>query len=370
MRALVTGGLGFIGSHLVDALVEKGLDVVALDNLEYQVHRGKYPAYANPRAAAVIGDVRNQGLLAHALDGVEVIFHQAARVGVGQSMYEPVRYTESNCLGTAAILDHLANRKHRVRKLVVASSMSCYGEGAYRCPACGSSKVAPRTQERMASGDYETPCAACGRAAAPVPTPEDHPLRPDSVYAVTKRDQEEMCLSAGRHSSVPAVALRYFNGYGSRQSLSNPYTGVCAIFVSRLKNGQPPLIFEDGRQMRDFVHVSDIVQANILAMENPAMDNRAFNVGSGSPVSVLELARSIARVLGSDVEPRVTGQFRAGDIRHCFGDCSAIKAMGFRPGVTLEQGVAGLARWAGDEAAHDMVDSAWKELRDHGLVTG
>jgi dTDP-L-rhamnose 4-epimerase len=211
-------------------------------------------------------------------------------------------------------------------------------------------------------------CDACGHAALPVPTRESHPMRPDSVYAVTKRDQEELCLSFGRHSPVPAVALRYFNGFGTRQSLSNPYTGVCAIFCSRLKNGQPPLIFEDGLQMRDFVHVSDIVQANILAMENPRMDNRAFNVGSGTPITVLDLARTIKRVIGSNVEPQITGQFRAGDIRHCFGDCSAIMEMGYRPGVTLEQGLDQLIHWAEGEEASDMVDKAWDELRKHRLV--
>ena len=368
MRVLVTGGLGFIGSHLTDRLLDMGLEVVVLDNLEYQVHRGRYPAYANPGAVTIVGDVRNQSLLAQALDGVEVIFHQAARVGVGQSMYEPMRYVEANCLGTAAILDHLANRPHSVRKLVVASSMSCYGEGVYECPGCGSSAVKQRTQAQIEAKTFEMLCADCGDTARPVPTREDHPMRPDSVYAVTKRDQEELCLSYGRHSPVPAVALRYFNGYGTRQSLSNPYTGVCAIFCSRLKNGQPPLIFEDGLQMRDFVHVSDIVQANVLAMHNPDMDNRAFNVGSGRPVTVLELARTIARVLGRDVEPTVTGQFRAGDIRHCFGDCSAIESMGYRPGVSLEEGIAQLTGWAEGQEASDMVDKAWDELRKHRLV--
>lgn len=368
MRALVTGGLGFIGSHLVDALVDKGLEVVVLDDLEFQVHRGRYPAYANPGAVNMIGDVRDRGMLAQALNGVEVVFHQAARVGVGQSMYEPYRYVESNCLGTAAILDHLANRKHSVRKVVVASSMSCYGEGGYVCPECRGFVVKPRTQAQLESHQFEMICEACGRPAKPVPTREDHPMRPDSIYAVSKRDQEEMCLSFARHSGIPAVALRYFNGYGPRQSLSNPYTGVCAIFCSRLKNGHPPLIFEDGMQMRDFVHVSDIVQANILAMENPDMDYRAFNVGSGAPISVLDLARTIARVLGSDIAPEVTGQFRAGDIRHCFGDCSAIMAMGYSPRMSLEEGLAQLTAWAGSESAEDMVDRAWGELRNHGLV--
>jgi dTDP-L-rhamnose 4-epimerase len=368
MRALVTGGLGFIGSHLTDTLIEKGLDVVVLDNLEFQVHRGRFPAYANPKAVNIIGDVRNQALLAQALDGVELIFHQAARVGVGQSMYEPVRYVESNCLGTAAILDYLANRKHTVRKVVVASSMSCYGEGGYQCPDCGGSAVRERNVAQLEAKNFEMVCQVCGHPAMPVPTREDHLLRPDSIYAVTKRDQEEMCLSFGRHSSVPAVALRYFNGYGPRQSLSNPYTGVCAIFCSRLKNGLPPLIFEDGLQMRDFVHVSDIVQANILAMENPTMDHGTFNVGSGRPVSILDLARTIQRVLGADVAPQVTGRFRAGDIRHCFGDCSAIMSRGFVPRVSLEEGVTQLVSWADGEEATDMVDQAWDELNKHKLV--
>jgi dTDP-L-rhamnose 4-epimerase len=368
MRALVTGGLGFIGSHLADALIEKGLDVVVLDNLEFQVHRGRFPAYANPKAVNIIGDVRNQALLAQALDGVEVIFHQAARVGVGQSMYEPVRYVESNCLGTAAILDLLANRPHTVRKVVVASSMSCYGEGGYLCPGCGGSSVWERNSAQLEAKNFEMICRGCGLPATPVPTREDHPLRPDSIYAVTKRDQEEMCLSFGRHSPVPAVALRYFNGYGPRQSLSNPYTGVCAIFCSRLKNGLPPLIFEDGLQMRDFVHVLDIVQANILAMDNPAMDHGTFNVGSGNPISILDLARTMKRVLGAGVEPQVTGRFRAGDIRHCFGDCSAIMAQGFSPRVSLEEGLAQLVNWAEGEKAEDMVDLAWDELNKHSLV--
>ena len=368
MKALVTGGLGFIGSHLTDALVERGLDVVVLDNLEYQVHQGAFPSWANPKAKYVIGDVRNQGLYKHVFDGVEVVFHQAARVGVGQSMYEPVRYVESNCLGTAAILDYLANQKHRVRKLVVASSMSCYGEGAYGCPECAGALVAARSNEQLEAHRFEMICQACGCPAVPLPTPEDHLMRPDSVYAVTKRDQEELCLCFGRHGLVPAVALRYFNGYGTRQSLSNPYTGVCAIFCSRYKAGQPPLIFEDGLQQRDFVHVSDIVASNLLAMDNPAMDNKAFNVGSGNPITILELAKTIKAVLGSQVEPVATAKFRAGDIRHCFGDISAIRAMGFTPQMSLERGIAQLTGWAQGEQATDMVGQAWSELETHKLV--
>jgi dTDP-L-rhamnose 4-epimerase len=254
-RMLVTGGAGFIGSHLVDALVKSGKQVRILDSLEPQVHgpSRQAPPYLNPAAELVVGDVRDRGQLQAALEGVQVVFHLAAAVGVGQSMYEIERYVSANTLGTSVLLDILANRNPGVRKLVVASSMSLYGEGSYRCPHCGPMEPAQRTEEQMSRSQWEPHCPSCGTSLEAVPTPEGKPLQPTSIYAISKKDQEEMSLCVGRAYGIPVVALRFFNVYGPRQALSNPYTGAAAIFSSRAMNGNPPLVYEDGLQSRDFV---------------------------------------------------------------------------------------------------------------------
>lgn len=367
-KILVTGGAGFIGSHLVDSLIERGHSVRIFDNLEYQVHKGRLPDYINPDAEVLIGDIRDKDALRGAMQDVEIVSHHAAMVGVGQSMYEIDKYISVNCLGTANILNILANEKHSVQKLIVSSSMSVYGEGQYSCPVCGQDKPKARTQNQCKSKHWEMLCSNCNQPLTPMMTKEEKRLQPDSIYAISKRNQEEMCLTFGKAYKMPTVALRYFNGYGTRQSLSNPYTGVCAIFCSRYKNSNPPLIFENGNQKRDFVHVSDIVQANILAMENPGFDYQAFNVGSGKPITILELALVIKETIGTDIEPQVTEKFRTGDIRHCFGDITKIKKLGYEPKISIKDGIQELLKWTQKAQAEDHVSSAWKELDNFNLV--
>jgi len=367
-KILVTGGAGFIGSHTVDKLIELGHDVVVLDNLEEQVHLGKKPDYLNPKAEYIFKDVRDEKTLEDILRNVEVVFHLAAAVGVGQSMYEIEKYVDVNVMGTAKLLDMLVNTEHSVRKLVVASSMSIYGEGAYVCEDCGVVYPELRTDEQMKRGEWEMKCPMCGKIVDPIPTNEEKPLKPTSVYAVTKRDQEELCLSVGRAYGIPTVALRYFNVYGPRQSLSNPYTGVCAIFSSRIKNNKPPIIYEDGLQTRDFVYVDDVVQANVLVMEKSVANYKALNVGAGKRISILEVAKVISKLYGKDIEPRIENKYRSGDIRHCFADITKIRNIGFEPKFSFEEGMRKLVEWGQRAEAIDKVDLATKELEEKGLV--
>jgi dTDP-L-rhamnose 4-epimerase len=368
MKVLVTGGAGFIGSHLVDALLRQGHRVRVLDSMEEQVHEGRTPSYLNPEAEYQRGDVRDRAAVRKALEGIEVVFHEAAAVGVGQSMYQIEKYVAANVLGTAVLLDTIVNDRLPIKKLIVASSMSIYGEGQYRCGSCGPVFPSLRSEPQLKTRQWEMRCPRCGRTVNPEPTPEDKPLLPTSVYAVSKRDQEELCLSVGRSYRIPTVALRYFNVYGPRQALSNPYTGVCAIFSARIKNHHPPLIFEDGAQSRDFVHVSDIVQANLLVMEKAA--DGVFNVGTGRPTSILEIATVLRTLYGGTVEPTITQKFRAGDIRHCSADISRLSRLGFTPKVSLEEGLRDLAAWGREQAATDRVEQAAKELETYGLAQG
>jgi len=370
MNILVTGGAGFIGSHLVDGLVAKGHSVRILDSLVEQVHGDGVPPHLNQSAEFIRGDVCDAATVAKALDGIDVVYHQAAEVGVGQSMYEIVRYVKANDLGTAVLLEEMIKRSGQFKKLVVASSMSIYGEGAYRCETCDK-VVYPflRPNEQLAAHDWEFKCETCGGELTTIGTSEDKPLFPTSVYAVTKQDQEQYCLAVGRAYGIPAVAFRYFNVYGTRQALSNPYTGVCAIFSSRLLNDQAPTIFEDGEQSRDFVHVSDIVQANLLALETDKADYQAMNIGTGRATSVKQIARLLARGLGKDIEPVIVDKYREGDIRHCVADISkAEKLLGYKPKVSLEEGLAELLAWLGKQTAEDRVESATAELAQRSLV--
>lgn len=370
---LVTGGAGFIGSHLVDALLAGGHQVTVYDNLEPQVHgeRSTPPEYLAGEVEFVRADVRQREPLEEAIRNAEVVFHLAAMVGVGQSMYQVHRYVDANTGGTALLLDVLVNSEHSVKKVVVASSMSIYGEGAYECPDCG--RVAPplRSEEQLARGEWELRCPTCGKTLKPLPTPESKPLQPTSIYAQVKRHQEEMVLLVGRTYGIPSVALRFFNVYGSRQALSNPYTGVCAIFSSALLNGNPPVIFEDGRQTRDFVHVSDVSAALVSSMESPAADYQTFNVGTGDATSILDVARVLAKEIGTAVEPRVEGKYRPGDVRHCFADLSKTSAkLGFVPRVKFKDGVAELVAWVAKQRgrASDRSREALAELRERGLL--
>lgn len=370
-KVLVTGGAGFIGSHIVDALIERGHQVRVFDKLVPQVHGENVvqPAYLHPEADFIRGDVCDRDALRQALQGIEIVFHDAAEVGVGQSMYEIEKYVEANTYGTSILLDLLVNDKHSVRKVIVASSMSVYGEGTYRCADCGSVYPQLRSSEQLAARDWEMHCPQCGATVEPVATSEEKPPYPTSIYAISKMDQELMCLNVGRAYNIPTVALRYFNTYGPRQALSNPYTGVAAIFSSRLLNSNPPLIFEDGLQSRDFTHVSDIVQANLLAMENKAADFQVFNVGTGRSLTILDVAHVLAQGLGVEIKPEIVAQFRAGDIRHCYADISkARKLLGFEPRIRFEDGMADLVNWVRQQESVDRVEQARAELDERGLT--
>ena len=370
-KVLITGGAGFIGSHLADALLQEGYEVRVYDSLVPQVHGGgrALPSYLSDGVEFVEGDVRDREGLERALRGVRIVFHLAAAVGVAQSMYEIQRYTEVNVLGTAVLLDILAEGKHQVEKLIVASSMSIYGEGKYECPECGVVYPRMRSLEKLRSRVWEMECPHCGRTLSPLPTDEDKPLHPASVYAISKRDQEEMCLCVGRAYGIPTVALRYFNVYGPRQALSNPYTGVAAIFSARLLNGNPPLIFEDGLQSRDFVHVSDVVRASLLAMKSEEANYEAFNVGTGRPLRVIDMAHALCRKLRPDIEPVIVNRFREGDVRHCYADISKIRArLGFEPRVRFEEGIEDLIGWIEEQTAADRVELAKEELARRGLL--
>jgi dTDP-L-rhamnose 4-epimerase len=371
-NVLVTGGAGFVGSHLCDALLADGHHVRVLDSLEAQVHGPERarPGYLNDGVEFLEGSVLDASLVRQALEGIDVLFHQAALVGVGQSMYDIARYCQVNTGGAGVMLDEIVRRRDRIRKVVVASSMSIYGEGAYRTERGEQRGPRGRTAEALARGDWEMRDDETGERLEPIPTPESKPLQPTSVYAVTKRDHEELFLSVGIAYQIPTLALRYFNIYGDRQALSNPYTGVAAIFSSRLLNGRPPVIFEDGLQSRDFVHVSDIVQANLLALDGDGADYEAVNVGTGTPVNVMQVAQTIAVHLErTNVKPQITCRFRQGDIRHCYADISkARRLLGYEPRVKFKDGMGELVQWVRGQAPEDRFEAAHAELASRGLA--
>jgi dTDP-L-rhamnose 4-epimerase len=371
--ALITGGAGFIGSHLADCLIERGYCVRVLDNLVEQVHgetRAR-PSYLSPRVELCVGDVRDAAAVASSLQGVDVVFHLAALVGVGQSMYQAAEYVDVNVRGTAVLLEQIAKR--RVQRLVVSSSMSIYGEGEYVDAAGERASVQARSIERIRQGAFELEDPS-GNPLTPVPTREGKPPALESVYALTKFDQERLSLIMGRAYGVPTVALRFFNVYGPRQALSNPYTGVLAIFASRLLNGRPPMLFEDGGQRRDFVSVRDVVSACMLAMERPDAVGRVFNVASGESRRIIDVATDMAQALGQRLPAEITGKYRVGDIRHCFADISLARdQLGYEPQVSFEDGIRELAAYLKTQAskgsvARDRVQEARRELETRGLT--
>lgn len=370
-NVLITGGAGFIGSHLADELLRAGHDVRVLDSLAEQVHGGRRepPAYLSPEVDFRHGDVRDAAAVEEALQGIDVVYHFAAAVGVGQSMYEMRHYVDHNCVGTSVLLEALIRRP--VERLIVASSMSLYGEGRYRDSAGEIVDDAARDPGDLRRGVWE-PTDDDGEPLEPLATPEEKPPAIASVYALSKYDQERLCLMAGGAYDFGAVALRFFNVYGPRQALSNPYTGVLAIFGSRYLNERPPLVFEDGMQRRDFVSVYDIARACRLAMERDAAVGHAINVGSGVSRNVLDVADSMRRALGCDrLQPRITAEYRVGDIRHCFADISrARELLGYEPQVEFDEGVEELAEWMRRQTAADRVDEMHAELARRGLTVG
>ncbi len=368
-KILITGGAGFIGSHLADELLRHGYSVRALDCLVPQVHgpARQRPAYLHPDVDLQVGDVRDPAAVREALEGVGAVFHFAARVGVGQSMYQIADYCRTNTEGTAVLLEALAARP--VRRLVVASSMSIYGEGLYRAADGTPVPGVDRPLAQLQARDWELRDGR-GTILSPVPTPESKPPSLASVYALSKYDQERLSLIVGRAYRIPTVALRFFNVYGPRQALSNPYTGVLAIFASRLLAGQAPQIFEDGGQQRDFVHVADIARACRLALERESAVDQVLNIGSGQQRTVLQVAASLALALGrTRVEPEVTERYRAGDIRHCFADLSlARRVLGFKPQMDFATGLRDLAGWLEGQISVARVHGASAELSVRGLT--
>jgi dTDP-L-rhamnose 4-epimerase len=367
-RILVTGGAGFIGSHAASAFLAEGYDVRVLDNLSPQVHGAQRhrPAYLNKDAELIIGDVTDPASVERALRGVDMVLHLASSVGVGQSMYDIASYVRTNELGTAILLEALSKRP--VERLVVASSMSIYGEGL--CRSMQGSPVAPaeRPTVQLKKAEWELKDDD-GGVLEPLPTPENKQPSLSSIYALNKYAQERMCLITGKAYGIPTLALRFFNVFGPHQALSNPYTGVLAIFAARLLNNRPPLVFEDGLQRRDFVHVYDVARACLLALRS-SHSNDVFNVGSGQSRTIRSVALDLARVMGHPmISPEITGKYRVGDIRHCFADVGKSCALlGFKPLVAFEDGLDELAQYLADQIAEDRAENATQELLQRGLV--
>ncbi|VVB80256.1 ADP-L-glycero-D-manno-heptose-6-epimerase [uncultured archaeon] len=365
MKVLVTGGAGFIGSHIVDKLIELGHKVTIIDNLTST--SGKKPEYLNPKAKFILGDVKDLNLLQKVLPETEVIFHEAASVGIAQSNYEVDPFVDNNCVGTARLLQAIINLKIKP-KLIISASNTTYGEGLYSCEKHGKFHPEIRTQEEINTYGFDPVCPICKGISKPVPTPEETELNCNSIYAYTKKFQEETCLFLGKLYEFPVVLLKYFNVFGPRQSLSNPYTGVSAIFMSRVKNGNNPLVYEDGNQTRDFVSIHDVVEANILAMKKLEANYKVFNVGSGIPTTINDLAREICTLYKKDLKIETTNKFRKGDIRHCISDTTRIKEIGWSPKVGISEGLREIYEWAKNQEAVDHFDKANEELKEKGLI--
>lgn len=366
---LVTGGAGFIGSFLVDELIKSGYKVRIFDNLEKQVHNGKKPSYLNKKAEFIKGDVRDRISLLKALKNIDVVFHLAAAVGVAQSNYEIKKYADTNIGGTANLIDILINEKNTVKKLITISSMTGFGEGNYKCTNCGIVRPPLRDEKQLKTKDWNIYCPNCGRIVKEVPTEDDAKEYPNSIYAITKKTQQEMALLFSSLYNFPTVVLRGFNVYGPRQSLSNPYTGVTAIFISRLKNSKEAICYEDGMQSRDFVSVHDVVRAFILAMESDQANGNVINIASGKPTPIKRVAEILSASLHKKGLVKVNQEFRKNDIRHCYADISkAEKLLGWRPKITIEEGFKELVEWSGKEKSIDMFTSAERELKTKGLL--
>ncbi|OGS37631.1 MAG: hypothetical protein A2293_16535 [Elusimicrobia bacterium RIFOXYB2_FULL_49_7] len=367
---LVTGGAGFIGSFLVDRLVSLGHKVRIIDNLDPQVHPNSIiPSYLNKDAEFIFGDIRDRDKLEKALSGIHYIFHMASAVGVGQSQYEIDKYVDVNCHGTAQLWDIILKKKLNIGKVIVPSSMTCFGEGLSLCQNCGTVKPHIRQSIDNINKVFSCLCPTCNMHVKPIATPSDSPMYPSSIYAYTKKFQEDISLNLSRTHSIPCTIFRYFNVYGPRQSLSNPYTGVSAIFISRIKNNKPPIIFEDGLQTRDFISVHDVTAANIKAIEDDTINFSAINLGSGQPTSIKDLGTFLINLLNANCKIEINLSFRKGDIRHCYADRHELSSrFGFSTKISLEDGLTELATWAKHEEAIDKSEIATSELINAGII--
>ena len=365
-RALVTGGAGLIGSHVTDLLLREGWKVRVLDNLEPNTHRRGKPAWISQEAEFIVGDLRDLDTITAALEKVDIVFHQAA---YGGYMPEIAKYVHVNSLGTAQMLEVIREKKLPIKKIVVASSQAVYSEGAGECPNHGLVFPPVRPVEQLRKGDWQVHCPICGAITKSVPTPENAPVGGETVYGLTKVDQERLVLLWGKQIGIPTVALRYSCTYGPRQSIFNPYTGVIAIFCTRLLNNLPPVLYEDGEQTRDFSFVEDIARANLLAAETDKLDGLPANVGSGSGVSIREIAETISNALKIDIAPEVNGEFRPGEMRHLTSDTTRVRAAGYEPHVDLAEGIRRYIDWIRTQSdIRDYFSEAAKILRSKGIV--
>lgn len=367
---LITGGAGFIGSHLADALISMGHRVRILDNLEPQVHgkNKQWPSYLNPQVECIFGDVRKRSDVAKSLEGIDGIFHFATLTGVGQSMYQMARYTDVNVQGTATLLETLIHTDHRVKRIVLASSRAVYGEGAYVCVSCGNVHPPVRSTVQLDEKQWEVDCPKCGNPILSVPTPEALPPDPGSMYAITKLTQEQMLGCFGQTYGLSTVSLRFFNVYGPRQSLANPYTGILTTFIQALLHNKPPEVYEDGAMTRDFVYVSDVIQACLLAYGNKRIIGR-YNVGSGQAVTILQLAQLMAKEISPNLQPRIVNMARVGDIRHCTADLQKAQSiLGYVPKVSLEDGVKNILQQVIATKELDKSLQARDELLKAGIL--
>jgi dTDP-L-rhamnose 4-epimerase len=365
-RALVTGGAGLIGSHIVDLLRREGWTVRILDNLEPQTHRRGRPVWIPAETDFIQGDIRDRDTIASALDGIDIVFHQAA---YGGYMPEIAKYVHVNSFGTALMLEVIREKNLPIHKIIVASSQAVYSEGAGNCPEHGLVFPAVRPVEQLRAGDWSVHCPICDSATSSAPTPENAPIGGETVYGLTKVDQEKLVLLWGKQIGIPTVALRYSCTYGPRQSIFNPYTGVIAIFCTRLLNNLPPVFYEDGEQTRDFSFVEDIARANLLAAESDKLDGLPVNVGSGEGLSVRRIAEQISDALGIHITPEVNGEFRPGEMRHLTSGIDRIRAAGYAPQVDLATGIARYLNWIREQSnVRDYFSEAADILRNKGIV--
>ena len=370
---LITGGAGFIGSRLCEKLFDQGNNITVLDNLSEQIHGNGESFLFNKikdKCTFIKGDVRDKNDWAHAIKNQEIIIHLAAETGTGQSMYEVEKYTNVNVIGTSHMLEILANSNHNVKKIIVASSRSIYGEGKYNCKTHGVQYPSKRKEEDMKKGEFNPKCSMCNSSLNVLPTDEQSKIHPSSIYGINKQQQEQMVMLMGESLSIPSVAFRYQNVYGPGQSLSNPYTGILSIFSTRILNGNDLDIYEDGEETRDFVYIEDAVDATILGIEKEEANGNIFNVGSGVSTRVLDVANTLKRLYNSEINITVNGEFRLGDIRHNFADLSKSKdILGFTPKYNFERGITEFVNWVKtQEVMEDKYEKSIQQLKNKGLI--